>query len=109
MVPLTVKNAAGDFVSGLEPSDFLVFDNGRPQKATVDTIDTGVAPIALVVAVQSSGISAAVIEKAQKIGVMIQPMVTGERGAAALVSFDQKGNWLQDFTNDEDVRADAFS
>jgi VWFA-related protein len=40
---------------------------------------------------------------------MIQPMVTGERGAAALMSFDKKVNWLQDFTNDEDVLAGAFS
>jgi hypothetical protein len=71
-------------------------------------MDTGVAPIALVVAVQSSGISAAVIEKAQKIGVMIQPMVTGERGAAALLSFDKKVNRLENFTNDEDLLADAF-
>src|SRR5437899_9128801 len=109
MVPVRVTDASGRVVGDLEPSDFLVFDNGRAHKAIVDTIDTGVAPIALVVAVQSSGISAAVIEKAQKIGVMIQPMVTGERGAAALVSFDQKVNWLQDFTNDEDVLADAFA
>ena len=109
IVPVSVTDASGRFVSDLAPSDFLVFDNGRAQKATVDTIDTGVAPIALVVAVQSSGISAAVIEKVQKIGVMIQPMVTGERGAAALVSFDRKVNWLQHFTNDEDVLADAFS
>ena len=109
MVPVSVTDAKNGFVSGLEASDFLVFDNGRAQKATVDTIDTGVAPIALVVAVQSSGISAAVIEKAQKIGVMIRPMVTGERGAAALVSFDQKVNWLQNFTNDEDALDDAFS
>jgi VWFA-related protein len=109
IVPVSVTDAKGEFVSDLEASDFLVFDNGRAQKATVDTIDTGVAPIALVVAVQSSGISAAVIEKAQKIGVMIRPMVTGERGAAALVSFDQKVTWLQNFTNDEDVLDNAFS
>jgi VWFA-related protein len=109
IVPVSVTDTEGRFVNGLAASDFLVFDNGRAQKATVDTIDTGVAPIALIVAVQSSGISAAVIEKAQKIGVMIRPMVTGERGAAALMSFDQKVNWLQDFTNDEDVLQDAFA
>ena len=108
MVPVSVTDAKGGFVSDLEASDFLVFDNGRAQKATVDTIDTGVAPIALVVAVQSSGISAAVIEKARRIGVMIRPMVTGERGAAALVSFDQQVNWVQDFTNDEDALDKAF-
>src|SRR5258708_4629574 len=109
IVPVSVTDAEGHSVHDLGASDFLVFDNGRAQKATVDTIDTGVAPIALVVAVQSSGISAAVIEKARKIGVMIRPMVTGERGAAALVSFDQKVNWLQNFTNDEDVLQDAFA
>ena len=109
IVPVSVSDAEGRFVNDIAPSDFLVFDNGRAQKATVDTIDTGVAPIALVIAVQSSGISAAVIEKARKIGVMIRPMVTGERGAAALVSFDQKVNWLQNFTNDEDVLEDAFA
>jgi VWFA-related protein len=109
MVPVSVTDTNGAIVSDLEASDFLVFDNGHAQKATVDTLDTGVAPIALVVAVQSSGISAAVIEKARKIGVMMRPMVIGERGAAALLSFDQRVNWLQDFTNDEDVLDDAFS
>ncbi len=108
MVPVSITDAKGRFVSDLEPSDFQVFDNDRSQKATVDTMDTTVAPIALVVAVQSSGISAAVIEKAQKIGVMIRPMVTGERGAAALLSFDRNVNWLQNFTNDEDVLDRAF-
>ena len=109
IVPVGVTDAGGHFISDLEPADFSVFDNDRRQKASVDTIDTGVAPIALVVAVQASGISAAVIEKAQKIGVMIQPMVTGERGTAALLSFDKEVHWLQDFTNDEDALAGAFS
>ena len=109
MVPVHVADEKGDFIHVLEASDFLVFDNGRPQKFVVDTIDTGVAPIALVVAVQSSGISAAVIEKARKIGVMIRPMVTGERGAASVVSFDQKITWLQEFTNDEDSIDNAFN
>ncbi len=48
VVPVSVTDAKGNFVSDLSASDFLVFDNGRAQKATVDTIDTGVAPIALV-------------------------------------------------------------
>ena len=43
-----------------------------------------VAPIALVVAVQSSGISAAALAKVQKIGAMIQPLITGDRGRASL-------------------------
>jgi VWFA-related protein len=99
LVPTTVTNARGKTVDGLDAPDFLVLDDGKPQNAIVDTVDTGVAPIALVIAVQSSGISAAAIEKVQRIGSMIQPLITGERGAAAVVSFDQEINWLQDFTD----------
>jgi VWFA-related protein len=108
LVPVTVSNAKGRSVDGLEAADFLVFDNGKPQAAIVDTVDTGVAPVALVVAVQSAGISAAAVEKIRKIGTMIQPLVTGERGRASLVSFDHEVKWLQDFTNDEDLLQRAF-
>src|SRR5262249_14869253 len=100
--------AQGHLVDGLDAPDFLVLDNGRPQKATVDTIDTGVAPIALVIAVQSAGISAAAVEKVQRIGAMIQPLVTGERGSAALVYFDERITWLEDFTSEGAVIARAF-
>jgi VWFA-related protein len=108
MIPVTVTDAKGRSMDGLETADFLVFDNGKAQPAVVDTIDTGVAPIALVVAVQSAGISAAAIEKIQKIGTMIQPLITGERGRASLVSFDHAVTWLQDFTNDQDLLQQAF-
>jgi VWFA-related protein len=108
LVPVSVTDPKGRSVDGLEPADFLVFDNGRPQKAAVDTIDTGVAPIALIVAVQSSGISAAVLEKVQKIGGMIQPLISGERGCAGLVSFDQRITWLQECTNESGALRRAF-
>src|ERR1035438_4384019 len=57
LVPVTVTDAKGRSVDGLEAADFLLLDNQRGRKVTVDTIATGVAPIALVIAVQSSGIS----------------------------------------------------
>ena len=108
LVPVTVTDLRGRSIDGLEASDFLLFDNDRPQKATVDTIDTGVAPIALVVAVQTSGISAAVLEKVRKIGAMIQPLITGERGCAGVVSFDQRVLWIEDCTKDPDALGRAF-
>ena len=104
LVPVTVTDAKGRSVDGLEAADFLLLDNQRGRKVTVDTIATGVAPIALVIAVQSSGISTPVLEKVRKIGSMIQPLVTGERGCAALVSFAKTVTWLQECTNN----ADAF-
>jgi VWFA-related protein len=108
LVPVSVTDGKGRPVDGLEPADFVVLDNGRPQKAAVDTFTTGVAPIALVVAVQSSGISAAALAKVQKIGAMIQPLITGDRGRAALVSFDRRIQWRQGFTNDAEALARAF-
>jgi VWFA-related protein len=95
LVPVNVADAKGRSVDDLAAPDFLVFDNGRPQKAIVDTIGSGVAPIALVIAVQSSGISIPVLEKVQKIGSMIQPLVTGDRGCAAVLSFAERLTWLQ--------------
>jgi len=108
LVPVNVADGKGRPVENLQASDFLVLDNGRLQKAAVDTIDTGVAPIALVIAVQSAGISTAVLEKVRKIGAMIQPLITGERGCAGLVSFAERVKWLQDCTKDPEALERAF-
>ena len=109
MVPVLVTDLKGRSIDGLQASDFLVLDNGQPQKATVDTFDTGVAPIALVIAAQSSGISAAVLEKVRNIGAMIQPLITGERGCASLVAFDERVTWLHECTNDPYALERAFN
>jgi len=108
LVPTTVTDARGRTIDGLETTDFMVLDNGKPQKLTVDTIGTGVAPIALVVAVQASGISKAVLDKVRKIGGMIQPIVTGNRGCAAVVSFSERIVWMQECTSNDDALAQAL-
>ena len=108
LVPVNVTDAKGRSINALQASDFLVLDNGRLRKAAADTIDTGVAPIALVIAIQSSGISAAALEKVRKIGAMIQPLITGERGCAALVSFADRIAWLQECTKDVAAVERAF-
>jgi len=108
LVPVTVTDQRGATIAGLEPSDFRVFDRGRPQKISVDFVDTGVAPIALAVLVQSSGISAPALEHIRKIGSMIQPLVTGDRGCAALASFDENVKWIEECTNDPGKLIGAF-
>lgn len=108
LVPVTVTDAKGRSVDGLETSDFLIYDNGHLQSSVVDTLATGVAPIALIVAVQSSGISVPVLEKVQKIGAMIHPLITGERGCAGLVAFDERVHWLAECTRDPQTLTQAF-
>ena len=109
LVPVTVTDSKGRPVEDLTADQFTVLDNGRPQKITVDTFATGVAPIALVIAVQSAGISAPVLDKVRKIGNMIQPLITGQRGCAGLLAFDERVTWLQECTRDGDALSRAFS
>ena len=109
LVPVTVTGANGRPIDGLTASDFQLLDNGHPQQVTVDTFSTGIAPVALAVAVQSSGISFAALEKVRDIGAMIQPLITGERGCAALVAFDDSIDWLQECTSDPHVLTLAFN
>ncbi|HTS27627.1 MAG TPA: VWA domain-containing protein [Bryobacteraceae bacterium] len=108
LVPTTVTDAIGRPVYNLATADFLLLDDQRERTIAVDTLDTGVAPIALVIAVQSSGISAPILEKVRKIGAMLQPLVTGERGCAALVTFAESVTWLQECTNDANALERAF-
>ena len=99
LVPVTVSRADGHSVDGLDSADFLVLDDHQERKVLVDTISTGVAPIALAIVVQSSGIATPVLEKVRKIGAMIQPLITGERGCAAVASFAESVTWLQECTS----------
>ncbi|MCW5981212.1 MAG: VWA domain-containing protein [Bryobacteraceae bacterium] len=108
-VPVMVTDGKDRAVEGLDASDFRVFDNGRLQSVTVDSFATGVAPIALVVAVQASNVSAPALDKIRKIGAMIQPLITGERGCAALVTFAGTIEWRQDCTRDGDALSLAFN
>ena len=109
MLPVMVTDNKGRPVEGLEEGDFLVLDNGRKQKVVVDTFGTGVAPIALVIAVQSSGISAPVLDKVREIAAMVQPLITGERGCAAVVGFSEEVNWLQECTSDHTLITRALT
>jgi VWFA-related protein len=102
-VPVSVTDAKGDNVDGLKARDFLVLDDGNPRTATLDTFGTGMAPISLVIAVQTSGISKPALAKVRRIGSMIQPLVIGRRGEAAVVTFDDDINWRLDFTSNADA------
>lgn len=108
VVPVIVTDGKGRLVDSLDPSDFQLLDNGRPQRIAVDTLDTGVAPVAIAIVVQAAGISAPALEKVRKISPMIQPLLTGERGCAAVVAFSEHVRWLTGCTNDPDALARAF-
>lgn len=109
VVPAFVTDAKGRAIPDLGEGHFTVLDNGVPQQFNMETFGTGVAPIALVTAVQTSGISAAAVAKVRQIGSMIQPLITGERGCAGLVTFAGSVDWQQECTSNPDKISAAFS
>lgn len=96
LVPTSVTDRHGKTVDGLTESDFQVLDNGRFVR---HSLETTVAPIALVVAVQTSGISGPALAKVQKIGAMFEPLVVGDGGVAAIVTYSDEVKVRQEFTH----------
>jgi VWFA-related protein len=100
LVPTTVTSKRGDLIDGLSADDFIVTDDGVRQKVRMDTSDTVLAPVSLVVLLQSSGISTPALARIRQVGPMIQPLVIGERGQAAVIAYDTEVRVFQEFTSD---------
>ncbi|MDQ2900135.1 MAG: hypothetical protein M3Y07_10080 [Acidobacteriota bacterium] len=60
VAPTTVTDSKGRYVDGLTPDDLILYDNNVPQAIRMDWM---IYPISLVVAVQTSSNSGAVIDK----------------------------------------------
>src|ERR1039457_5522168 len=105
VAPTTITDRAGHYVRGLTPADLLLLDNNVPRKIQVDELTM---PISLVVAVNSTQEAWAALDKIKKIGSMIEPLVAGERGEAAVIWYGQEGTVAQDFTSDTGTLEGVF-
>ncbi|MDQ6677595.1 MAG: VWA domain-containing protein [Acidobacteriota bacterium] len=103
--PVTVFDRSGAIVNGLKPSDFRLFDNGKEQDIHVDV---AFQPISLVIVIQKSSRVEAVLPQIQKSGNLIEPLVIGDQGEAAVLAFDHRIQEMQGFTNNPVKIADAF-
>src|SRR5271166_3970038 len=101
LVPTLVEKPGGGVVYGLKPKDFVLEDNGVPQKIRVqEEMDT--APVALVVAVEEGGAAVLEFDKLAKMGPLLDLFLSDEKGQAALVGFDSKPRLIRDFTHSGD-------
>jgi VWFA-related protein len=100
MAPVTVTDAKGHYIDGLTAGDFVLTDNQMPRPFQLDTSDATLIPISIVAVVQINNYAGAVVAKLHKVGSMIQPLITGKRGDAAVLAFDEKVWTVQDFTSD---------
>src|ERR1017187_786323 len=103
LVPTLVEKPGGGVVYGLKPQDFVLEDNGVPQKIRVqEEMDT--APVALVVAVELGGVSVLEFDKLAKLGPLLDLFLGDGKSQAALVGFDSKPHLIRDYTHSsEDV------
>jgi len=107
LVPTLVEKHDGEVVYGLKEGDFVLTDNGVPQKIRVqEEMDT--APVALVVAVEEGGVSALEFDKFAKLGPLLDLFLADPGSQAALVGFDSQPHLLRDFTHSSDDLSDSL-
>lgn len=100
LVPTLVEKH-GQVIYGLKQKDFIVEDDGVPQKIHVqEEMDT--APVSLVVAVELGGASVLEFGKLAHLGPLLDLFLVDPRSEAALIGFDSQPHLICDYTHSED-------
>jgi len=99
VAPTTVTDSKGHYVDGLTPEDLILFDNNVPQPTQMDWMTY---PIDLVVAVETSSNSGAVIDKLGGTGILFTQLLAADAGETAVISFSDEVKVHQNFTSNPD-------
>ena len=99
VAPTTVTDSKGRYVDGLTPQDLILYDNNVPQRIQMDWTTY---PIDLVIVVQSSSNSGAVIDKLGGTGILFTELLAADRGETAVISFSDEVKVHQEFTRNPD-------
>jgi VWFA-related protein len=86
-------------VDGLTPRDLILYDNNVPQAIQMDWMTY---PIDLVVAVETSSNSGAVVDKLGGSGILFTQLLAADAGETAVISFSDEVKVHQDFTGNPD-------
>jgi VWFA-related protein len=105
VAPTTVTDSKGHFVDGLTADNLILYDDNVPQKIQMDWMTY---PIDLVVAVQTSANSGAVIDKLGGSGILFSQLLAADAGETAVISFSDEVQVHQDFTNNPDSVSHSF-
>jgi VWFA-related protein len=107
LVPTLVEKRGGGILYGLKPDDFVLEDNGVPQKIRVqEEMDT--APVALVVAVEQGGVSVLEFDKLAKLGPLLDLFLADPKSQSALIGFDSKPHLICDYTHSGETVNEAL-
>ncbi len=105
VAPTTVTDSKGRFVEGLAREDLILYDDSVPQPIQMDWTTY---PIDLVVAVQTSANSGAVIDKLGGAGILFTQLLAADAGETAVISFSDEVKLHQDFTTNPDAVSHAL-
>jgi len=109
LVPALVREKkSGQLVFTLHAEDFVLTDDGIPQKLHLEE-DTGSEPLALVVDIEGGGAGAAELLKDMAIAKMLDSIVGGVPHKIAVVGYDSSPVLVTDFTPDADKAADGIA
>src|ERR1700758_1042636 len=80
--PVLVFDRDGNYVDGLQPFQFHLYDNGKEKNINVDVT---YQPISLVIVLQANAHVEGILPQVKKIGGLIAPLLIGEQGEAAVI------------------------
>jgi VWFA-related protein len=107
VVPALVRDKANKLVFNLQASDFVLTDDGVPQKLTLEQ-DTDLEPLALVVDIEGGGAAASRIDRFSAISGLMDSIVGDVPHKVAIVGFDSSPVLVQDFTPNLDTASSAI-
>ena len=107
LVPALVRSRSGELIYTLSADDFVLTDDGVPQKLTLEQ-DTGGEPLALVVAIEIGGAGTREFEKFRALAPMLESVVGNVSHKIAVVAFDSQPTVVQNFTPDANAAAAAI-
>ncbi len=105
LVPTTVVDDTGKPITGLEESDFLLYEGKRPRPHRLEQVTQ---PVAVLFCIQTNARADPALRKLPAISSLVLPLIAGEGGKAALLTFSDRITLRQDFTRDPNEVHSAF-
>lgn len=96
-VPVLVKTKRGGVVFSLTADDFLVTDNGAPQKLTLDA-DTDSQPLALAIVVETGGAGAQHLAHYAQLDAVLEALVGNVEHEISVIAFDSTPHLIMSFS-----------
>jgi VWFA-related protein len=107
VVPTLVETPANEIVYSLNDTDFILTDNGVPQKVQIESAAT--QPLRLVVLVQTGGAAVHELNKYAHVETMLAALLGGPPNQISIVNFDSKPEAASPFTSDIAQWTDAIN